>query len=71
MSIDFQGSYYPKDAILYAVFFYVRYAVSYHNLEEVMAERGLQADHTMLNRGAMKYSPSIAKAAQFRKITDS
>ena len=27
MSIDFKGSHYPKDVILYAVFFYVRYGV--------------------------------------------
>ena len=27
MSIDFKGSHFPKDVILYAVFFYIRYAV--------------------------------------------
>ena len=37
--IDFKGSQYPKDVILYAVFFYVRYAVSYRDLEEIMEER--------------------------------
>jgi putative transposase len=37
--IDFKGSHYPKDVVLYAVFFYVRYAVSYCDLEEIMAER--------------------------------
>ena len=42
MTIDFKGSHYPKDVILYAVFFYVRYAVSYRDLEEIMAERGVQ-----------------------------
>jgi hypothetical protein len=39
MTINFKGSHYPKDVILYAVFFYVRYAVSYKDLEEIMAER--------------------------------
>jgi putative transposase len=34
--IDFKGSHYPKDVILCAVFFYVRYAVSYRDLEEIM-----------------------------------
>ncbi len=33
MAIDFKGNHYPKDVILYAVFFYVRYAVSYRDLE--------------------------------------
>ena len=36
--IDFKGSHYPKDVILYAVFFYVRYAVSYRGLEEIMVD---------------------------------
>ena len=34
--INFKGTHYPKDVILYAVFFYVRYGVSYHDLEEIM-----------------------------------
>jgi putative transposase len=48
--IDFKGSHYPKDVILYAVFFYARYAVSYRDLEEIMAERGVVVDHATLNR---------------------
>ena len=67
MSIDFKGSHYPKDVILYAVFFYVRYAVSYRDLEEILAERGVQIDHATLNRWVVKYSTDIAKAAQTRK----
>ena len=50
MSIDFKGSHYPKDVILYAVFFYVCYAVSYRDLEEIMGERGIHVDHATLNR---------------------
>lgn len=40
MAIDFKGSHFPKNVILYAVFFYVRYSVSYRDLQEIMAERG-------------------------------
>lgn len=35
--IDFKGVHCPKSAILHAVFFYVRYAVSYRDLEEILA----------------------------------
>jgi len=35
--IDFKGAYYPKFVILYAVYFYVRFAVSYRDLEEIHA----------------------------------
>ncbi len=65
--VDFKGSHYPKDVILYAVFFYVRYAVSYRDLEEIMAERGVAVDHATLNRWVVKYSPLIACQAQRRK----
>jgi putative transposase len=51
--VDFKGSHYPKDVILYAVFFYVRYAVSYRDLEEIMAERGVTVDHATLNAEQM------------------
>jgi hypothetical protein len=36
MSVDFKGAHYPKSVILYAVYFYVRYGVSYRDLEEIM-----------------------------------
>ena len=65
--IDFKSSHYPKDVILYAVFFYVRYAVSYRDLEEIMAERGVEVDHATLNRWVVKYSPIIATQAQPQK----
>ena len=67
MIIAFKGTHYPKDVILYAVFFYVRYAFSYRDLEEIMAERGVKVDHATLNRWVIKYSPEIAKAAQRKK----
>ncbi len=48
--IDFKGAHYPKDVILFAVWFYVRFPVSYRDLEEIMAERGVEVDHATLNR---------------------
>ena len=65
--ISFSGCHFPKEAILYAVFFYVRYGVSYRDLEEIMAERGVDVDHTTLNRWVIKYAPLIATEAQRRK----
>nr|WP_254656503.1 IS6 family transposase [Roseovarius sp. 217] len=67
MTIDFKGVHYPKPVIVFAVFFYVRYAVSYRDLEEIMAERGVTVDHATLNRWVVKFSPLIAANAQARK----
>ena len=65
--IDFKGAHYPSEVILYAVFFYVRYSVSYRDLEEIMAERGVSVDHATLNRWVIRYSPRIADEAKKRK----
>ncbi|MGB7270143.1 MAG: IS6 family transposase, partial [Albidovulum sp.] len=65
--IEFKGVQFPKSAILFAVFFYARYAVSYRDLEEIMAERGVAVDHATLNRWVVKYAPLISAQAQARK----
>ncbi len=67
--VDFKGSHYPKDVVLYAVFFYVRYAVSYRDLEEILGERGVDVDHSTVNRWVVKYAPLIAAEAQKRKAS--
>jgi hypothetical protein len=60
-----KGSQCPKTVILYAVFFYVRYAVFYRDLEEIMAERGVEVDYVTLNRRVVKYAPLVpAEAAR-------
>ena len=56
MAIDFKGCHYPKSVVLYAVAFYLRYPVSYRDLEEIMAERGVDIDHATLNRGICQTS---------------
>jgi hypothetical protein len=57
--VFFKGTHFPKDVILYAVFFYVRYGVSYRDLEEIMEERGVNVDHATLNRWVIRYAPAI------------
>ena len=64
MTIDFKGAHYLKGVIIHAVFFYVRYAVSYRDLEEILAERGVAVDHATLNRWVVKYAQLIAAKAQ-------
>ena len=46
------------------MFFYVRYGVSYRDLEETMVERGVDVDHATLNRWVINFSPLIAIEAQ-------
>ncbi|MCP5088256.1 MAG: IS6 family transposase [Rhodobacteraceae bacterium] len=65
--ISFKGSHFPKPVVLFAAYFYLRYSVSYRDLEEIMAERGVLVDHATLNRWIVKYSPLIAIEAHRRK----
>jgi putative transposase len=67
--ISFKGVHFPKDVILYAVFFYVRYGVSYRDLEAIMEERGVKVDHSTLNRWVINYASSLALAAKKSKRT--
>jgi putative transposase len=65
--ISFKAAQFPRDVMLFAVFFYVRYTVSYRDADEIMAGRGVQVDHSTLNRWVAKCSPPIANTARRRK----
>ena len=42
-----------------SVRWYLRYALSYRDLEEILAERGLSVDHTTIFRWVQAYAPEI------------
>ncbi|WVX51393.1 IS6 family transposase ISPmar1 [Roseobacter fucihabitans] len=67
--ISFKGAHFPKSVILYAVYFYVRFAVSYRDLEEIMNECGVDVDHATLNRWVEKYSVAVAGEARCQKAS--
>ncbi|MEO1607370.1 MAG: IS6 family transposase [Pseudomonadota bacterium] len=67
--ISFKGAHFPQEVILHAVFFYLRYGVSYRDLEEILAERGVKVDHATLNRWVVKYAPLVAKTALKRRAS--
>lgn len=48
--ISFKGAQFPKDVILFAAFFYVRYTVFYLDREEIMTRLGVAVDHATFNR---------------------
>jgi hypothetical protein len=48
--IEFKGSHFERDVILWAVRWYVAYPISYRQLEEMMEEHGVEVDHATLNR---------------------
>jgi hypothetical protein len=63
--IDFKGSQFEEEIILWGVRWYVAYPISYRQLEEMMQERGVVVDHSTLNRWVIKYAPEVEK--RFRR----
>src|SRR4051812_50111707 len=58
---DFKGRHFEAALILQAVSWYLRYPLSYRDIEELFLERGLEVDHSTLNRWVLAYAPLIEK----------
>ena len=61
--IGFKGTHFSKRYYSSRCFFYVRYAVSYRDIEEILGERGVKVDYATLNRWVICYSFSFFKQA--------
>ena len=48
-----------------AVRWYLRFGLSYRDVEELLAERGIQVDHVTVHRWVQRFSPLLADAARF------
>ena len=67
MSISFKGRHFLKDIILMAVRWYIAYSLSYRDIEELMSERGINIDHSTINRWVIKYSPELLEKFKSKK----
>src|ERR1700710_2219129 len=65
---DFKGRHFEATLIVQAVSWYLRYPLSYRDIEELFLERGVEVDHSTLNRWVLAYAPLIEKRLrQIRK----
>jgi transposase, IS6 family len=55
----FKWRHFQKEIILLNVRWYLKYPLSYRNLESMMLERGLKVDHSTIARWVLTYSPEI------------
>jgi IS6 family transposase len=53
--------------IVVAVRWYLRYNLSYRDVEELLAERGIEADHVTVYRWVQRFTPLLADAARFAR----
>ncbi len=52
------GYRFPREVIAVAVRWYLRYGLSYRDVEELLAERGIEVDHVTVYRWVQTFTPS-------------
>src|SRR5215211_4335917 len=60
----FAGFGFPSEVIVLAVRWYLRFGLSHRDLEELLAERGIQVDHVTIYRWVLRFTPLLADAAR-------
>ena len=63
----FAGFRYPPDVIVLAVRWYLRYNLSYRDVEELLVERGVDVDQVTVFRWVQRFTPLLADAARFAR----
>jgi hypothetical protein len=58
---SFKGRQFTAEVILWAVRWYLMFPVSYHDLELMLADRGVKIAHTTILRWVQTYAPEIEK----------
>ena len=73
MADAFKWRHYQPEIILLTVRWYLRYALSYRDLEEMMVERGLSVVHTTIFRWVQEYAPELDNRSRshLKKSNDS
>src|SRR5947208_10518065 len=69
----FKWRHFQSDIILLCIRWYLRYSLSYRDLEEMMLERGLQVDHTTIYRWVQHYAQELERRCRphLKPTTDS
>src|SRR3954454_23270329 len=57
----FRGFRFPAEVILWAVRWYLQFPVSYRDLERMLADRGVEVDHTTMYCWVQRFAPELEK----------
>ena len=61
---SFAGFRFPPEVITVAVRWYLRYALSHRDIEELLAERGIEVNHVTIFRWVQRFTPLLIDAAR-------
>jgi putative transposase len=58
---------FPPEVIQHAIWLYLRFTLSYRDVEELLAERGLEISYETVRRWVLKFGPAIARRLRRRR----
>src|ERR1700733_3343211 len=67
MTISFARHQFPPAIIRHAVWLYVRFTLSYRDVEDLLAERGLDISYETVRRWVLKFGPLFARELRRRR----
>src|SRR4051794_4985374 len=65
--LSYRRHRFPPPIIQHAVWLYVRFTLSYRDVEELLAERGLDVSYETIRRWVLKFGPMIAQHLRRRR----
>ncbi|WP_426038877.1 IS6 family transposase [Brevundimonas sp. DC300-4] len=66
-SISFKRHRFPADVIRHAVWLYFRFSLSFRDVEELMAQRGIDVSYETIRCWTIKFGPMIARRLRKRR----
>ena len=61
---SFKGRQFTAEVILWAVRWYLMFPIGYRDLEPMLADRGVEVDHTTIFRWIQAYAPELEKRSR-------
>src|SRR5215212_1624385 len=66
-ALSYSGYRFPPDIIQRAVWMYSRFTLSFRDVEELLAERGITVSHESIRRWFHTFGPAIARRLRARR----
>ena len=68
MTISFARHQFPPAVIRHAVWLYMRFTLSYRDVEDLLAERALDISYETVRRWVLKFGPLFARELRRRRL---
>src|SRR3954470_13671663 len=65
-SLSYRGHRFPAPIIQHAIWLYIRFTLSYRDVEDLLAERGLDLSYETIRRWVLKFGPLLARRLRQR-----